>query len=189
MKILLLATDGTLVASAVAPGSAAVSGGGGSASESGSRAPVAGAGDGLPWDLLAERVRALLAVPSGEARASSTVRLPMRPTSGGGAGGAAEKGASAKSGSVEIRLTPLCDATGSVRFVLGELPPGGVDAAVAGRTTHDVNNRLAGIKNAGLLLRDVVPPGSEHEEYLQLIDAEIDRISAAMKDFYTLLVG
>lgn len=110
----------------------------------------------------------------------------------GGAGGRAH--------SIDITLTPLYDGDGCVRFILAEgadvekpatgLPggwaereqheprgPAGQVQPRRGGIAHEINNGLAGIKNAFLLIKDVVPAESEYFEYLDLIDREIERIA------------
>lgn len=102
--------------------------------------------------------------------------------------------------SVEITLTPLYDSDGRVRFILGEeadvdtaatmggggraageehgaREPAGRPPSPRGGIAHEINNGLAGIKNAFQLIRDVVPPDSEYFEYLDLIDRELDHIA------------
>ena len=48
---------------------------------------------------------------------------------------------------------------------------------MAAQMAHEINNPLAGIKNAFRLLRDAIPAGHPHFRYVGLIDKEIDRIA------------
>ena len=52
--------------------------------------------------------------------------------------------------------------------------------------THEVNNPLAGIRNAFSLFRDSLTPQHEHYELLELVDAEIERISSIVHQMYQL---
>jgi len=60
---------------------------------------------------------------------------------------------------------------------LGELAAG---------VAHEVNNPLAGIRNAFVLFRESLTPDHEHYELLELVDKEIERISTIVHHMYQL---
>lgn len=60
---------------------------------------------------------------------------------------------------------------------LGELAAG---------VAHEVNNPLAGIRNAFSLFRDGLDPQDEHYDLLELVDKEIERISSIIHQMYQL---
>ncbi len=60
---------------------------------------------------------------------------------------------------------------------LGELAAG---------VAHEINNPLAGIRNAFSLFRDGISPDHEHYELLELVDQEIERISSIIHQMYQL---
>ena len=55
---------------------------------------------------------------------------------------------------------------------------------VAARVAHEINNPLAGIKNAFLLIKDAVPEDHPHFSYVGAIEREIDRISNVTRQLY-----
>ena len=56
----------------------------------------------------------------------------------------------------------------------------------AARVAHEVNNPLAGIRNAFELIKGDLDPGHEHYPLFELIDGEIERISAIIHQMYQL---
>jgi len=96
-----------------------------------------------------------------------------------------------------FRVTPLRDPHGAVTCLLLE----GRDetarheaeqarceeavttalARMAARVAHQVNNPLAGIQNAFLLVRDAIPADHPHARFVEAIDREIARIAAIMR--------
>jgi PAS domain S-box-containing protein len=57
---------------------------------------------------------------------------------------------------------------------------------VAAGVAHEINNPLAGIKNAFLLLKDTIAPGHPYSQYVSMIDREIQRISDIVGQMYQL---
>jgi two-component system, sporulation sensor kinase C len=103
-------------------------------------------------------------------------------------------------GRLECSMTPLqCDA-GRVLQVLVELRDvtdrrrseealreiGALTTIgrLAARVAHEINNPLAGIQNAFLLLGDAVPAEHPHRRFLQSIDREIQRIASVTRSLY-----
>jgi two-component system, sporulation sensor kinase C len=57
---------------------------------------------------------------------------------------------------------------------------------LAAGVAHEINNPLAGMRNAFELIKRSLPPEHEHFELLALIDKEIDRISGITHQMYQL---
>jgi len=57
---------------------------------------------------------------------------------------------------------------------------------LAAGVAHEINNPLAGMRNAFELIKSDLPPDHEHFELLELIDREIERISAIILQMYQL---
>ena len=57
---------------------------------------------------------------------------------------------------------------------------------LAAGVAHEINNPLAGMRNAFELIKSSLPPEHEHYELLGLIDREIERISAIIHQMYQL---
>ncbi|MDX9975645.1 MAG: ATP-binding protein [FCB group bacterium] len=57
---------------------------------------------------------------------------------------------------------------------------------MAARVAHEINNPLAGIKNALLLLKDAVPAEHRYAHYVPRVQKEIDRIAAVVRRMFEL---
>lgn len=57
---------------------------------------------------------------------------------------------------------------------------------VAAAVAHEINNPLAGIKNAFLLIKGAIPPDHPHVLYVGLIERELNRISTVVRQMYQL---
>jgi PAS domain S-box-containing protein len=57
---------------------------------------------------------------------------------------------------------------------------------LSARVAHEVNNPLAGIRNAFELIKQDLPPQHKHFRLLNLIDSEIERISSIMQQMFQL---
>ena len=57
---------------------------------------------------------------------------------------------------------------------------------LAADIAHEINNPLAGIKNAFHLVKQGVSPDHRHYRFVELIDREIQRLAAIVKKMYTL---
>jgi PAS domain S-box-containing protein len=57
---------------------------------------------------------------------------------------------------------------------------------LAAGVAHEINNPLAGIRNAFQLLKSDVSPDSEHVELIELVDREFERISSIILQMYQL---
>lgn len=55
---------------------------------------------------------------------------------------------------------------------------------MAARVAHEINNPLAGIKNAFTLIRREIPPDNRYFSYIELIKKEIDRIAGIIQQMY-----
>ena len=55
---------------------------------------------------------------------------------------------------------------------------------VAARVAHEINNPLAGIRNAFLLIKDAVPEDHPHRHYVGAIEREVERIATVTKQLY-----
>ncbi len=57
---------------------------------------------------------------------------------------------------------------------------------VAARVAHEINNPLAGIKNAFLLVKDAIPSDHRYAGYIPRIQDEIDRIARIVRQMFEL---
>ena len=57
---------------------------------------------------------------------------------------------------------------------------------MAAGVAHEINNPLAGIRSAFLLIKDAVPHDHPHYEFVGRIDSEIDRIAKIVRQMYDL---
>ena len=57
---------------------------------------------------------------------------------------------------------------------------------MAARIAHEINNPLAGIKNAFRLFKDAIPPECPERKYLERTQKEIDRIARIVRELYDL---
>lgn len=57
---------------------------------------------------------------------------------------------------------------------------------LAAGVAHEINNPLAGIRNAFVLVKSTLTPENEHYDLLDLIDREIERISGIVHQMYQL---
>jgi signal transduction histidine kinase len=55
---------------------------------------------------------------------------------------------------------------------------------VAARVAHEINNPLAGIRNAFALIKDAVPLDHPHRHYVGAIEREVDRIGSVIRQLY-----
>ena len=95
---------------------------------------------------------------------------------------------------IEFIATPLRDAAGAVQCVLlegrdqtrrheaegarREIGAMASMGTLAARVAHQINNPLAGIQNAFLLVRGAIPADHPHARFVDAIDREIARIAA-----------
>jgi PAS domain S-box-containing protein len=151
---------------------------------------------GLPRESLLGR-RIWDPVPQGHLGEAATSLRSLLMTAANGARGQLEVPLSGPDGAsrwIEFATTPLRDARGTVTAVLlegrdqtgrreveharREIAAMTSMGRMAARVAHQVNNPLAGIQNAFLLVRDAMAPDHPHARFLELIDREIARIAA-----------
>ncbi len=57
---------------------------------------------------------------------------------------------------------------------------------LAAGVAHEINNPIAGIKNAFLLVKEAIDPGHPHYEFVGMIDREIARVGVIVQNMYQL---
>jgi signal transduction histidine kinase len=55
---------------------------------------------------------------------------------------------------------------------------------IAARVAHEINNPLAGIRSAFLLVKDAIPETHPHHRYVGAIEREVERIAAVTRNLY-----
>jgi len=101
---------------------------------------------------------------------------------------------------LDFSVTPILDADGQVtqllaegrditlrrraEEVLREVEALTTMGRLAARVAHEINNPLAGIQNAFLLIKDAVPASHPHHAYVGAIEREIRRIAGVTRQLY-----
>jgi PAS domain S-box-containing protein len=101
---------------------------------------------------------------------------------------------------LEVSLSPIHDGGGQVmqilvdgrdvtvrkraEDVLREVESLTTMGRMAARVAHEINNPLAGIQNAFLLIKDAVPNDHPHRAYVGAVEREIARIAGVTRQLY-----
>jgi len=101
---------------------------------------------------------------------------------------------------LELSLSPIQDGGGKVtqllvdgrdvtvrkraEDVLREVESLTTMGRMAARVAHEINNPLAGIQNAFLLIKDAVPSDHPHRSYVGAVEREIARIGGVTRQLY-----
>ncbi|MEO8451173.1 MAG: ATP-binding protein, partial [Gemmatimonadota bacterium] len=101
---------------------------------------------------------------------------------------------------VDFSLKPICDADGKVIQMLAEcrditdwqrsednlreMATLSTMGRLAAKVAHEINNPLAGIQNAFLLLKDAIPTTHPYYRYVGAIERETARIGAVTRQLY-----
>ena len=88
--------------------------------------------------------------------------------------------------SFQRMLISFTDATGRIQMeaALRDLDRISAKGQMAAYIAHEINNPLAGIKNAFALLEPAIPLDHPHRRYADLIKREIDRIAGIIRTMY-----
>jgi len=76
---------------------------------------------------------------------------------------------------------PLVDEPARAHDAARELDCLVMMGTIAGRVAHEINNPLASIQNAFLLVKDAIPPSHPHYQYVGAIEREIQRIATVTR--------
>ena len=76
---------------------------------------------------------------------------------------------------------PLVDEPARAHDAARELECLVMMGTIAGRVAHEINNPLASIQNAFLLVKDAIPPSHPHYQYVGAIEREIQRIATVTR--------
>jgi len=93
-----------------------------------------------------------------------------------------------KDGSVELAVQIQDDVTERARAerMRQQSEKLAATGRMAARVAHEINNPLAGIKHAFLLIKDAVPHDHPHYAYTRRIENEIERIARIVRNMYDL---
>lgn len=59
-------------------------------------------------------------------------------------------------------------------------------SGLAARIAHEINNPLAGVKNACRIVKERTDPDAPHAKYIQLVEKEVDRMTRIVQELYDL---
>jgi signal transduction histidine kinase len=76
---------------------------------------------------------------------------------------------------------PLVDEPARAHDAARELDCLVMMGTIAGRVAHEINNPLASIQNAFMLVKDAIPPSHPHYQYVGAIEREIQRIATVTR--------
>lgn len=101
---------------------------------------------------------------------------------------------------LDLAYSPIADGNGNVtqllvdardmtlrkraEDVLREVESLTTMGRMAARVAHEINNPLAGIQNAFLLIKDAVPTSHPHHSYVGAVEREITRIAGVTRQLY-----
>jgi two-component system sporulation sensor kinase C len=68
----------------------------------------------------------------------------------------------------------------------GEIEKMAATGVLAARIAHEINNPLAGIKGAFMLIQEAIPPGHRYHRYVVSIHQEINRIARIVRQMFEL---